>query len=172
MRTHKGIRPHDIVILLKIISLNDSKWTMANLSNQLFISQSEVSESLNRSAFSGLYDKKSKTVFRNNLLDFLKYGIKYVFPVRAAELTQGTPTAHSTAPLNTKIVENDNVYVWPDINGNMRGQKIEPLYNKVVKAVASDKQLHAMLSLVDAIRLGKPRHFKYAIDLLENEINK
>ena len=51
MKKHNGMRPHDIVILLKIAAKGKTQWFMKDLSYELSISASEISESLNRSAF-------------------------------------------------------------------------------------------------------------------------
>jgi len=56
MRKHNGMRPQDIVILLKIIALGKGTWQLKDLARQLFISLSEVSESLNSSQLAGLID--------------------------------------------------------------------------------------------------------------------
>jgi predicted transcriptional regulator len=50
IKKHNGMRPHDVVILLKIIALDNENWMMKDIANTLYISSSEVSESLNRSA--------------------------------------------------------------------------------------------------------------------------
>lgn len=42
------MRPHDIVVLLKIAVKGDKSWLMKDLSFELGISASEISESLNR----------------------------------------------------------------------------------------------------------------------------
>ncbi|HTN21769.1 MAG TPA: hypothetical protein VL125_14900 [Pelobium sp.] len=47
------MRPHDIVVLLKGICLENS-WMNKDLASALFISNSEISESLNRSKIAGL----------------------------------------------------------------------------------------------------------------------
>lgn len=68
MRQHNGIRPQDLVILLKIISLKNNDWKITDLSKQLYISQSEVSESLNRSQISGLIDESKKNRKKSSLI--------------------------------------------------------------------------------------------------------
>ena len=62
MKAHKGMRPQDIVVLLKIFSLGEEDWLNKDLSNSLFISQSEISESLNRSLYAGLIGIDKKTI--------------------------------------------------------------------------------------------------------------
>ena len=61
MKKHRGMRSQDIVVLLKIGTLGEEKWFVKELAFTLDISQSEISESLNRSQIAGLLsaDKKS-----------------------------------------------------------------------------------------------------------------
>lgn len=54
MKKHKGMRPHDVVILLKISALKNQSWLAKDLALTLGISASEVSESLNRSRLASL----------------------------------------------------------------------------------------------------------------------
>ena len=64
----------------------------------------------------------------------------------------------------------DENYVWPSAKGTMRGQSILPLYPSVPDAVNNDNQLHELLSLVDALRIGKARERKLAIEELTNRL--
>ena len=93
MKTHKGIRPQDIVVLLKIFSLGEEEWLNKDLSKQLFISQSEISESLNRSVYAGLLGIDKKTIQKSALFGLLVYGLRYIFPIKAGTLAKGIPTA-------------------------------------------------------------------------------
>ena len=95
MRKHNGMRPQDVSILLKVIAIGDQPWQLVGLSNALFISVSEISESLNRSQFASLIDYNKKKVNRRNLMDFLEYGVRYVFPQQPGSMVRGIPTAHS-----------------------------------------------------------------------------
>ena len=47
MKKHSGMRPLDVVILLKIASKGKQDWFMKNLAYELEISASEISESIN-----------------------------------------------------------------------------------------------------------------------------
>ncbi|MDO1450824.1 hypothetical protein Q0590_31410 [Rhodocytophaga aerolata] len=165
MRKHKGMRPQDVVILLKIVAQDTQVWNYLTLSYGLSISQSEVSESLHRSAFAGLIDNEKKSVYKKALLDFLIYGIKYVFPVKPGAIVRGMPTAHSARPLS-EIITSSEIYVWPDEEGIARGQSIEPLYSSVPKAIKGDVRLYELLALVDAIRVGKARERNIAVEEL------
>lgn len=169
MKKHSGLRPQDIVILLKIVALDDHPWMMKDLAHSLGISNSEVSESLNRSVLSGFIDPSKKKVFRKSLLEFLQHGFKYVYPQRPGTITRGIPTAHSAPPLKNHFKSEEN-FVWPSAQGNERGLAIEPLYPGVVQAVQNDKQLYELLILLDAIRVGKVREQQMAMDYLEKKL--
>lgn len=161
--------PQDIVVLLKITTYGNHGWFQDQLAKDLQISQSEISKSLVRSKFAGLVDPSGKKVFKTALLEFLQYGIKYVFPERPGALVRGIPTAHSAMPLSAIIVSEEH-YVWPSGKGKTRGQAITPLYPSVVDAVQNDEKLHELLSLVDALRVGKVREKEIAIKELETRI--
>lgn len=169
MKKHNGMRPHDIVILLKIISYKHDNWLMKDLGYDLFISQSEISESLNRSVLSGLISNNKKRVMKSAFLDFLIYGIKFVFPQKPGPIVRGIKTAHSTFPLSD-IILSDETYVWPDFEGDSKGFSIEPLHPNVPKACLIDSKLYELLSLVDAIRLGSKREHNIAVEELKKRI--
>ncbi len=159
-----GMRPHDIVVLLKIISL-DKNWLNKDLASSLFISNSEISESLNRSMIARLISPDKKKVFKKALLGFIANGLGYVFPAEPGLITRGVPTAHS-APILKDLFSSNEVYVWSSPDGNAKGQMIAPLYPNQVKAIQQDQNLYDMLALIDAIRIGRPREHAKAIELL------
>src|SRR5690606_1999898 len=100
MKKHSGMRPHDVVVLLKIAAKNGSDWYMKDLAYELGISASEVSESINRSVIARLIFEDKKRLMTSALLDFLKFGLPYVYPQQPGSLVRGLPTAHSAEPLN------------------------------------------------------------------------
>ena len=169
MKKHSGMRPHDIVVLLKIVTKGKQNWFMKDLSYELHISASEISESLHRSSIAGLIGSNKKTLMRLALIEFLEYGIRYVYPQQPGAIVRGIPTAHSGPPLNEIILSKEQ-YVWPYAKGQTRGQSIEPLYATVVKAVQNDKTLHELLALVDALRVGRAREKEIAINELKHRI--
>ena len=169
MKKHNGMRPHDIVILLKIVSYGHDNWLMKDLGYDLFISLSEISESLNRSVLSGLLSNNKKRIMKSSLLDFLTFGLKYVFPQKPGSIVRGLKTSHSALPLST-IILSDEIYVWPYSEGNSKGFSVEPLHPNVPKACLNDSKLHELLSLVDAIRLGNKREFNIAVEGLKQRL--
>jgi hypothetical protein len=165
MKAHNGMRPHDLVVLLKIISLNKD-WLNKDLAGSLHISNSEISESLNRSMIAKLISPDKRVVFKTALFNFIEHGLKYVFPAEPGPIVRGVPTAHSAAVLKEYFIADDN-YVWPNPNGKVKGQAISPLYPNQVMAALKDEKLYAQLALVDAIRVGKVREQKKALELLK-----
>jgi len=155
------MRPQDIVILLKILALGDAEWQLKDLSNSLYISISEVSESLERSQFANLLDYQKKRVNRQNLMDFLLFGVKYVFPLQPGILTRGIPTAHSH-PFMKQSISSESSFVWPYADGEVIGQAIEPFYPRQPQAALLDDVLYKLLALTDVIRVGKQREIKIA----------
>jgi len=169
MRKHNGMRPLDIVVLLKIIAQDNSPWLQKDLAQGLLVSNSEVSESLNRSVVAGLLDDAKQRPMRQNLLDFLCYGLRYVFPAHPGGLVRGIPTAHSAPMLVSRFVS-QLTYVWADPSGTVQGHEIEPLYTTVAQACGSDARLYELLALVDMLRVGRAREVQLATQQLTNLI--
>ena len=163
------MKPQDILILLKIISLEEKPWSQVTLANELFMSQSEISQSIARSKFAGLLHITGKKVYSLSLMEFLQYGIRFVFPQKPGPVVRGVPTAHSVPPLNTIIRREEN-YVWPSAKGTVRGHSILPLYKSAVNAVKLDQKLYIFLALVDALRVGKAREKEIAVSELKRRI--
>lgn len=169
MHKHRGMRPHDLVILLKIASKDSISWLMKDLAKELKISASEVSESLNRSMLSGLISSDKKRVMYSSLLDFLEYGLKYVYPQQPGALVRGVPTAWSAPPLSDEIMS-DNQVVWPHSAGTVRGQAIEPLHASIPLIYQHDLKFYELLALTDALRIGRARERNIAIEELKKRL--
>jgi predicted transcriptional regulator len=170
MKPLRGMRPQDIAILLKIVSLGKNPWKTTDLASQLYISQSEISQALHRNWSAGLLDDSKKTVHKRSLVEFLIHGVKYVYPQKPGAIVRGIPTAHSAPPLSKMIQSSGDIYVWPDEEGTARGEMIQPLYPNVPKAAKADPMFYELLALVDAIRVGKSRESQIAADELHKRI--
>ena len=169
MRKHNGMRPQDVVILLKIVSKEDSDWLNKDLANELFLSPSEISESINRSKIAGLISSDGKKVHRQSLLEFIHHGLHYVFPVIPEGPSSGMRTAHSH-PIMQEQFHSNQIYVWPDIEGTSFGLSIVPLYKDVVKAIKIDSKLYTLLALIDVLRIGRVREINYSLPILKQMI--
>ena len=164
-----SMKPQDIVVLLKLIALKNRSWNQIALARELFMSQSEISESLARSRYARLIFNEGRKVHRQNVLDFIKYGLAYVFPQQPGSMSRGTLTAHSALPLKEDI-ESNELYVWPYAKGTARGYSIRPLYPSVLQAIEMDQHLYELLALTDAIRVGRTRERNLALKYLRERI--
>lgn len=163
MRQHNGMRPQDIVILLKLVCLRGQTWQYRDLAARLYMPLSEISVSLKRSEMAGLYNPTTRNVHRQSLMEFIQYGLRYVFPVTPGGMVTGVPTAHSH-PFYVNYFVAEMVYVWPDLEGKSRGLSIEPLHFNVPKAAREDEQLYKLLASVDILRVGRVREINKAIE--------
>lgn len=170
MKQHHGMRPQDIVVLLKIIAINNDQWRNLDLANALKISPSEISEVLNRCKIAKLINSEKRKVHLNALTEFLVYGLKYVFPAEPGAIMRGISTAHSASPIKEKISPGNDSYVWQSPNGNSRGQAIEPLYKTIPEVVINDLPFYELIVITDTIRIGKSREIQIAIEELTKRI--
>ena len=171
MRKHNGMRPQDIVVLLKKITMPDSKLFVADIANALQISETEVSFAMERNAIAGLVSADKKRVNKLALRDFLIYGLKYVFPPQPGSSTRGVATAHSAPPVNRRIAESGENYVWKYYKGTRRGNSIIPLYDNIPKIIENQPELYEFLTIIDTLRIGKTREIEIAIEELDKRLN-
>lgn len=169
MKRHSGMRPHDIVILLKIAAKGKTSWYMKDLAIELGISAGEISESLNRSSIAGLLSPDKKELMKLSLLDFLQHGLRFVYPCIPGSKVRGLPTAHAALPLSKTIIS-DEPYVWPYAKGTVRGESIEPLHPKLPEACLRDAIFYEYMALADALRVGRSRERNIAITELKQRI--
>lgn len=162
MKKHNGMRPQDILILLKIAVKGVQPWYMKDLSIELEISASEVSESINRSVFAGLLAQDKTRLMHTALLEFLEHGLRYVYPQQPGALVRGLPTAHSALPLSD-LIQSEDPYVWPYAEGTVRGQAIEPLHPRLPEACLKDPGFYELVALCDALRVGRAREKQLAM---------
>lgn len=166
------MRPQDIVILLKKISPEGKEMSGKQLAESLCISPSEISEALDRNRIAGLIDFKKEHVNTLALREFLIYGIRYCFPISLGAVVRGIPTAVSANPVKEKIVNGNDIYVWPDKTGFVRGQSIDPLYRTVPQAATADKHLYELLAITDTLRMGRIREREIAIEELDKYLKE
>lgn len=163
------MRPQDIVVLLKVLVLGDKPWQYRDLSSMLSISVSEIAESFNRNQLAGLVDESRKKVNRNALMEFVQYGLHYVYPQVPGAIVKGIATAHSHPFYKAHFIS-EELYVWASQDGNVRGQCIEPLYKGIPQVVQQDEELYKLLASIDILRVGKVREKKLALEELKKAI--
>ncbi|MEO8762769.1 MAG: hypothetical protein ABI416_00685 [Ginsengibacter sp.] len=98
-------------------------------------------------------------------MEFLQFGLQYVFPQHPGAMVNGMPTAHAHPFMRQHFIS-DMKYVWPDLHGKERGLSIEPFYPKQPAAAKKDEELYKLLALIDVIRVGRTREIKVAVEEL------
>jgi hypothetical protein len=87
-------------------------------------------------------------------------------------MTRGMPTSYAVAPLAGKISHSeDDVPVWPDPDGTVRGWTLTPLCRSAPEAAEKDPQLYEWLALVDAVRCGRAREREMAIRMIRKRLS-
>ena len=166
-----NLKPQDIVYLLKLVALEKTSWSFNKLALDLGMSPSEVHAAAKRVLSARLAIKKDDKIIPNisNLEEFLLHGIQYVFVPERGELNRGMPTAYAAAPLASYFESYKELPpVWPDPEGEVRGESFSPLYKSVPVAAKNDLKLYQLLVLVDALRGGRARER----DIAKKELKK
>ncbi len=166
------LKPQDIVVLLKLSALESKEWSFASLAADLYMSPSEVHAGIKRAIASRLFDETRRMPVRKNLEEFLVHGVKYAYPPQHGALTRGIPTSYAAYPLNEKLAigKKDVPPVWPHPEGDVRGYEFSPLYKSAPSAALKDKDLYALLAILDAIRDGRARERDLAIKELQSRL--
>lgn len=137
----------------------------------LGLSASEVHSAVKRTALCGLVDGETRTVRKEAFLEFLVHGLRYVFPAEWRGVTRGLPTSFAAPPLAAEFAAGDLPPVWPHPEGTARGEGLAPLYKSAPNAALRDPQLYEWLALVDALRGGRARERRLAVNRIEKKLS-
>ena len=164
-------KPQDVLVALKLC-LGGAKQSYANLGQSLGMSASEVHAAVRRLADARLIDPETKEVRREALRNFLVHGVPYAFPASLKEVTRGMPTAWAAPAMVGKLGSTEQLPpVWPDPDGRVQGTSVQPLYPSVPHAARNDPELYDLLSLVDALRVGRARERTLAEKEISQRLN-
>lgn len=164
------LKPQDIAVLLGLRLMQNEKFTFAGLAKRVGLSTGEVHASVRRAALSRLallLPQSAPEVIGAALREFLVHGLRYSFPAVLGGVTRGMPTGLEATSARGSVGEESLPPVWATAEGSQRGYAIAPLYPAAPDACRADPQLHELLALVDAIRVGSAREREIAIELLE-----
>lgn len=161
------LKPHDVCIGLQLLLTPDSPYR--ELAKHVGFSVGEAHNSVKRLEVSHLILPHKREVSRGPFLDFLLYGVPYVYPGELGPETQGVPTAHSAPMFRDRILASDAV-VWPSFKGEIRGSALIPLCKKAPTFPESNPALYRLLSILDALRVGRSREREMAREILKTDI--
>ena len=160
-----NLKPQDILFLLKLVSVGKAPWTFKKIAVDLGMSPSEIHAASKRALTARLAIKEGNNIWPNirNLEEFLVYGLQYAFIPERGALNRGIPTAYAAAPMDAHFAGvSEPPPVWPDPEGEVRGESFSPLYKSAPFAAKNDPKLYELLALVDAIRGGRAREREIA----------
>ena len=168
------LKPQDTLLALKYWSLKQvgQEVSVRGIAESIGISASEVSKGAKRLAASHLVVERNGKVFTESgaLLEWLCYGIRYAYPQESIGYGRGMATSWNCPVLVSEILPPIPPIVWPISGGVTEGALIKPIHDSIPFAAGSDEQLYCALSLLEAIRGGKPRELAIARKLLTSLI--
>jgi len=159
------LKPQDVVIVMKLVAIGKREWSYSRMAGTLWMSPSEVHAGVKRIIKARLASVQRDRIIPNarNLESFLVHGVPYVFVPELGEVTRGMPTGFAGPALSPFFQSSDELPpVWPDPDGEVRGQAFPPLYKSVPQAAREDGKLYDLLTFVDAIRGGRARERQMA----------
>ena len=174
------LKAQDLICAL-VIRLVPQAWSYSSLSAITGLSTSQSHLSCKRLGEAKLLRQDPGAAWQvpaDNLAEFLAHGVPYVFPARMGEATRGIPTAHS-APFvaNAFAVGEATALVWPTMDGEVKGNSLEPLHPSQLRCLAklskpAGEPVYRALVCVDLLRIGQSRERAWAgstlRDLLEH----
>lgn len=167
MVRQQTLRPVDLVVALRLARVPGERYE--SMAGALGISLSTAHQAVNRLTAAGLLAPDARRVNRRALLEFISHGARYAFYASLGPQSRGVPTAHSAPPLRDEIAS-DEEYVWPAVHGKARGVSVVPLYAGATTLREREPDLYRALALVDAVRVGRARERKLALDHLERSL--
>ncbi|MDQ6966248.1 MAG: hypothetical protein Q9M23_04940 [Mariprofundaceae bacterium] len=171
------LKPQDIVVVLKLVSIGQGSWSYVQLANALCMSASEINAGVKRALRARLLVQLGEGTQpqpnRRAIEEFLVHGVKYAFPPDHGTIVRGMKTAYAAAPMAKELLhDKQNPPVWPYAAGADRGPALSPLYKSVPMAAEQDEMLYELLALVDVIRDGGTRERNIAEQMLCERLNR
>ncbi len=169
MAKQESIKPLDVAVALRLLEIPEAPY--AALGDDLGISPSTAHQSVERLRRAGLLRPQSRHVNHRALTEFLEHGVRYMFPAKLDAPAPGVPTAYSAPAFASEIISDESI-VWPSVNGTVVGQSMTPLYENAPQLPYRCPPLYDLLTLVDAIRVGRVRERAKAIVKLKARIDR
>lgn len=167
MPKQEALKPQDVAVALRLAEMPEASYLA--LGADLAMSPSTAHGSVERLQLAGLLRPDSRQVNRHFLMEFLEHGVRYTFPAKLGVRARGVPTAWSGPALASDFISGDTI-VWPDVKGNAVGQSMAPLYEKAAELANKCPSVYELLTLVDAIRIGRVRERATAIEKIRERL--
>jgi hypothetical protein len=138
------------------------------LARELHMPLATVQRALGRLGATPAFDTERRHVNIAGCEELFEHALLFVAPASLGDRARGTPTAWAVPALAKRLrVSADAPQpVWPQPRGRVRGVAVRPLHPGVLALAAADPEMHELLALTDAVRLGDARISKRALGLL------
>ena len=160
------LKPQDTLLVLKYWSMKGQglRMSVRELAESIKVSIGEISKSTKRLTSAHLVVEREGRVNTETgaLQEWFCYGVRHAYPVESIGFGRGMPTAWNCPRVRTDIMPPEPPVVWSVSGGSVEGMMIKPIHESVPFAASNDELLYEALSLVEAIRLGKPRELAIA----------
>lgn len=168
------LKPQDTLLVLKYwsLKLGGQESSVRGIAESIAISASEVSKGTKRLSASRLVVERNGSIFTESgaLLEWICYGVRYAYPQESVGYGRGMATSWNCPVLISEIVPPIPPLVWPVPGGDTEGALIKPIHDSIPFAASSDDRLYHALSLLEAVRAGKPRELAIARKIMTNLI--
>ena len=152
-----SINGRDVLVLLKVAAHQNEALSVRRLAAGLEMSPSSVADSMKRLRAVGLMKQSSAAeINRISTREFLIHGLRWIAPGIVSGIELGLPTAGAASPLREQLIGAEEM-VMPLKGGPHRGAAVAPIDEAAPRAAQLDPQLHKLLALADAIRVGDAR---------------
>jgi len=160
------LRPGDVAVALEL-ALRPGEGFVP-LASAVGISVGEAHNAVRRLRHARLLRPDERHLVRVPFLGFLEHGVPFAFPGELGALTRGVPTAHAGPPLAREF--GADPVVWPSVEGGVRGESLVPLYPGAPALAGWVPDLYELLTLVDALRVGRARERARAAAILRERL--
>lgn len=142
------------------------------LARELHMPLATVQRSLGRLGATPAFDTRRRHIDVAGCEELFEHALLFVAPARIGERARGVPTAWAAPALARRLRAPADAPqpVWPAARGGIRGLAVRPLHPGALTLAAADPEMHELLALTDAARLGEPRMRKRALGLLQSWI--
>ena len=160
----------DVAVAVALHVLREASSPNTEAAWALGLAAPRVSESIRRLVANKVYLRSRRTIVPVRLRDLLLDGVPWLFPIAPGEVARGVPTAHAGPVLREQLVF-DQAYVWPSVeDDDAEGLSIEPLHPGVARTVRTLPAAYELLSLADAMRVGRARERNLAAVALRERL--
>lgn len=164
------LKSQDSLLALKYWSLQQSNEaaSVRGIAESIGISPSEISKGSKRLIASRLVVERSGRIFAESgaLLEWLCFGVRYAYPVEIVGYGRGMATSWNCPILDSDMTPPSPPLVWPVPGGEIEGVLVKPFHESIPMAASHDALLYRAMSLIEAIRGGKPRELDIARALI------